>query len=185
MQPTTSTPIDLPVTEEGLPAFSLSFVRAPDGKLGAPGDAIVVRMGTTETNLTPRPLRELFRGSRKAPDLSRGPTPALMPLFLFLEATVVRFCEEDGRDETDEEMERIFSELRRRPDGRHLSPLHAYLHAAARVYLSARDVSEAEYEAVMSRLTKSARTFSIPPISRNYVTTLRRTIGTLGWGASV
>jgi hypothetical protein len=43
------------------------------------------------------------------------------------------------------------------------------------MYMSIRDVSAAEYEAVMRRLTKSARSFSSPPISRNYLTTLRPT----------
>jgi len=47
------------------------------------------------------------------------------------------------------------------------------------VYLSVRDVSQAEYEAVMSRLAKSARTFATPPISRNYLATLRQTFAAM------
>jgi hypothetical protein len=41
--------------------------------------------------------------------------------------------------------------------------------------MARKEVSQAEYEAVMSRLAKSARTFAMPPISRNYVATLRET----------
>jgi hypothetical protein len=71
-------------------------------------------------------------------------------------------------------MERIFASLRRRPDSEG-GRLHGYLRAAARLYLSAHDISQAEYEAVMNRLAKSARTFSMPPVSRNYLATLRQT----------
>jgi hypothetical protein len=93
---------------------------------------------------------------------------------MLLEYTVLRFCEADGRDPTDQDMAAIYASLRRRPDSNG-GKLHGYLRAAARLYLSVRDVSQAEYEAVFNRLAKSARTFSVPPISRNYVATLRQT----------
>jgi hypothetical protein len=98
----------------------------------------------------------------------------LEPFFMMLEATVVRFCEVDGRDMTDQEMLEIYAELRRRPDGKG-GRLFTYLQAAARLYMSARPISQAEYDAVMNRLAKSARTFSMPPLSRNYLETLRDT----------
>ena len=66
------------------------------------------------------------------------------------------------------------SQLRRRPDTVDC-PLHSYVRAAAQVYLSVRDVSQMEYEAVMRRLAKSARTFAFAPVSRNYLDTLRQT----------
>ena len=135
-------------------------------------------MGEGRETLVLRPVRELFTGDRRAPDLSRGPTPELEPFFMLLEYTVVRFCEADGRDPTDQEMELIFASLRRRPDGEG-GRLQAYLRAAARLYMSMREVSQAEYEAVMTRLTKSARTFSTPPISRNYLATLRQTFAAM------
>lgn len=93
---------------------------------------------------------------------------------MLLEYTVVRFCEADGRDQTDQDVARIFAELRRRPDGEG-GRMRGYLRAAAQLYLSVRDVSQAEYVAVMNRLAKSARTFSMAPISRNYLATLRQT----------
>jgi hypothetical protein len=123
-------------------------------------------------------VRELFRGDRKAPDLARGPTPELEPFFMLLEYTVVQFCEADGRDETDQEMERIYAHMRRRPDGDG-GRLCSYLRAAARMYMSVRDVSAAEYEAVMRRLARSARGFSAPPLSRNYLATLRPTFAAM------
>jgi hypothetical protein len=156
------------------PAFSVEITRTADGKIAPVRNEVVVRADGEEKNIALKPLRELFSGSRKAPDLSRGPTPELMPFFILLEMTVVRFCEEDGRDETDQEMERIWSQLRRRPDTID-STLHSYLRAAARLYMSRKEISQAEYEAVMTRLAKSARTFATPPISRNYVATLRET----------
>ena len=97
---------------------------------------------------------------------------------MLLEYTVVRFCEADGRDETDQDMEQIYTLMRRRPDGDG-GRLHSYLRAAARLYMSVHEVSAAEYEAVMRRLARSARTFSAPPISRNYLATLRATFAAM------
>jgi hypothetical protein len=157
-----------------VPTFSVEILRTSDGKIAPVRNDVLLRDAGEELNVALKPLRELFTGSRKAPDLSRGPTPELMPFFLLLEMTVVRFCEADGRDETDQEMERIWSQLRRRPDGSDCT-LHSYLRAAARVYMARNEVSQAEYEAVMSRLAKSARTFATAPISRTYLATLRET----------
>jgi hypothetical protein len=157
---------------ESLPP--LVIIRDSAGKIVAPREGVQVQIGEGGETLALRPVRELFAGNRKAHDMSRGPTPELEPLFLLLEYTVVRFCDADGHDETDQEMERIYMALRRRPDdegGR----LHGYLRAAARLYMSAREVSQGEYEAVMNRLAKSARTFSMPPVGRNYLATLRQT----------
>ena len=154
-----------------LPTFQVEIARDEQARLVALGDAIVVRMNDGETRtLSPKPLRQLFADSAPAPDLSAGPTPELMPFFLVLETMVVRSCDAAGRDETDQEIERVYSELRRRPDaGGGL--LQSHLRAAARVYLSMRDVSEA----VMRRLARSARTFSEGAVSRNYLATLRET----------
>jgi hypothetical protein len=156
-------------------ALRLAFIRDAQGRLVPVKDEVVVHAGSEDKALTLRPLRELFVGAAKPPDLSGEPSAKLMPFFLLLERTLVSFCEEDGRDETDQEMERTYLELRRRPDGAD-SCLRSHLRAAARLYMSVRDVSEAEYEAVMRRLAKSARTFSAPPLSRNYLATLRGSI---------
>lgn len=170
-----------PLMDSGLVAllgpseFLIDIARGVGERIVALGDAVVVRTTDGETKtLTPKPLRQLFAGSARAPDLSAGPSPELMPFFLVLETMVVRYCDAAGRDATDQEMERVYSELRRRPDAGD-GLLQSHLRGAARVYLSMRDVSEAEYEAVMRRLAKSARTFSEGAISRNYLATLRDT----------
>jgi hypothetical protein len=153
-------------------------VRDENGLVVALQDQIrVIGAGNVEDIVTLPPIRELFRGTAKPGDLSRGPTTQLEPFFLMLEATVAAFCVADGRDESDQEMAIVYSELRRRPDkdgGR----LSSYVRAAAQLYMSARPVSQAEYDAVMGRLARSARTFSDGAISRNYLTTLRETFKT-------
>jgi hypothetical protein len=162
-------------TEIDVPFPALEIAVDVDGKPVSVGAEVRVAMPDGDTTaLVLRPTRELFAGSAPAPDLSRGPTPKLEPFFLLLEFTVVRFCELDGRDQTDQDMETIFAELRRRPDGKG-GRLFTHLRAASRLYLSLREVSEAEYTAVMARLTRSARTFAMAPISRNYLATLRDT----------
>lgn len=158
----------------GLPVPLVTILRDADGKISSARDEIETDDGKKQTRVSLRPLRELFAGNAKAPDLSRGPTPELEYLFVSLEAMVVRYCDVDGRDETDQDLERIFATLKRRPDGP-AHGLHSYLRATARLYMSVHDVSQAEYEAVMGRLAKSARTFGAAPISRNYVETLRET----------
>jgi hypothetical protein len=129
----------------------LPFVRDGHGRLAALRDEVRLLVAGRETRLTFRPLRQLF-----------------------VEQTVVGFCDADGGDATDQEMEQIFGELRRRPDTAG-GALRSYLRATAQLYLSLRDVSAAQYEAAMGRLAKSARTFSEAPISRNYLATRRET----------
>jgi hypothetical protein len=144
----------------------------PDGKLVPIQDELFTDRGP----VTLLPVRALFRGTAKAPDLSQGPTPKLEPLFLFIEATILSFCETEGRDVSDQDIERIFSMLKRRPDSND-GKLLSYVRAATRLYMTHHEVSQGEYEAVMARLARSARTFSAPPLSRNYLATLRDTIG--------
>jgi len=48
------------------------------------------------------------------------------------------------------------------------NPLFSYLRAAARLYLSLRDVSRDEFEAVAERLRRSAKTFASRLDSTNY-----------------
>jgi hypothetical protein len=159
------------------PNTLLVIARDARGEIVSIGDEVEVE--TTDAGsrrLALRPIRQLFAGDAKAPDLSGGPTPKLEPFFVLLERTVASVCAVSGSDATDEEMEHIYSEMRRRPDGEG-GVLRSYVRAAARLYLSTNNVSQAEYEAVFRRLTKSARTFSVGTISRNYLGTLRETFG--------
>jgi hypothetical protein len=114
------------------------------------------------------PISQLWTGSAVAPDFSHAPPPEYEPFFILIEATAAEFCDAMGRPERDREFERLYRHLRRRPDGVDANPLFSYLRAATRLYLSLRDVSRAEFEAVARRLQRSARTFSTRIDSTNY-----------------
>ena len=115
-----------------------------------------------------KPISQLFTGSAVPPDLSRTPPPQYQPFFLLLESTAANYCAAIGKPETDDEFERLFRQLRRRPDGEDKHPLFAYLRGAARLYMSLRDVSQAEFEAVLNRLSQSAKWHSSHVGSTNY-----------------
>jgi hypothetical protein len=71
----------------------------------------------------------------------------------------------------------IYSNLRRRPDGRSLGFFHDYLWQAAALILGTRVLSKAEYEAILARLERSCRTFRMGPTSRNLAASLHQTLG--------
>lgn len=114
------------------------------------------------------PISQLWTGDAVAPDFSFAPPPEYEPFFILIEATAAEFCGATGRPERDREFERLYRLLRRRPDSMDANPLFSYLRAAARLYLSLRDVSRAEFEAVANRLRVSARTFATRLDSTNY-----------------
>lgn len=114
------------------------------------------------------PISHLWTGSAPAPDFSHAPPPEYEPFFILLEATAAEYCYVVGRPERDREFERLYRHLRRRPDGEDPNPLFSYLQAAARLYLSLRPVSRAEFEAVADRLRQTARAFASRLDSTNY-----------------
>jgi hypothetical protein len=117
-------------------------------------------------------LRELFRGTNLAPpDLKYYP-PAYAPFFYLIEMHVLVFSDNVG-EKTDEEFEEIFSNLRRRPDGRSLGVLHDYLWQAAALLLGITPLSAEEFEGIFGRLSRSAQSWRTAPSSRNYVNYLR------------
>jgi hypothetical protein len=118
-------------------------------------------------------LRALFRGDQPAPSMPNEPPPAYMPLFFFIELHVLTFCEGLG-DKTDGEFEEVYSNLRRRPDGKSLSALHFFLWQVAAGLAGTRLVSAAEFDAIFGRLVRSARTFGTGVVSRNYIGVLRQ-----------
>ncbi len=118
--------------------------------------------------VTLKPVTKLWTGSAVPPDLSRTPPPRYQPFFLLLESTAANYCAAMGKAETDDEFERLFRQLRRRPDGDDAHPLFSYLQGAVRLYLSLRDVSQAEFEAVVNRLSQSAKWHSTHVGSTNY-----------------
>jgi hypothetical protein len=78
-------------------------------------------------------------------------------------------------DRTDQEMEEIYSALRRRPDGRSLNVVHDLLWQVAALLLGTHALSEREFEAMMGALLSSTRKWGLRPISRNYAAYLRQT----------
>lgn len=120
-------------------------------------------------------LRALFRGDKRPPVLGDYPE-AYNECFLLLDLHVLEISGIIG-DRRDSEMKEIYSWLRRRPDGKSLGLVHDYMWQAAALILALRPLSQAEFEAIMARLERSCRTFEQGPTSRNYVTTLRNTVG--------
>lgn len=120
-------------------------------------------------------LASLFRGDRQPPVLGDYPE-AYEESFIILDFHALEFSSLFG-DRLDEEMLDVYSALRRRPDRRSLGPLHSYMWQAAALMLGLTPLSQAEYEAIVNRLERSCRTFRMGPASRNYIETLRQTIG--------
>jgi hypothetical protein len=118
-------------------------------------------------------LREMFRGEKEAPDLEQYPD-AYTPLFFEIESHLLSACDICG-DITDNEFERIYSALRRRPDGKSDSIMHDIAYQAAAFILGLEVISRHEFEAIFSRLARSARTFTLGHSSRNYINYLRNT----------
>ncbi|HET9450155.1 MAG TPA: hypothetical protein VFO83_04710 [Aggregicoccus sp.] len=129
-----------------------------------------VRIGSAEhhVDVVLKPASSLFVGTRPAPVMRPEPPAEYLPFFILLEGTAALGCAARSRPEPDEEFERLFRQLRRRPDGTDPNPLFSYLQRAAQLYLSLRDTSRAEYEALMNRLGQSARTFHSHTGSTNY-----------------
>ena len=123
-------------------------------------------------------LRALFRGNQQPPVLGDYPE-AYNGAFMLLDLHVLEISKFFG-DRRDAEMKEIYSVLRRRPDGRSLGFVHDYMWQAAALLLGTRLLSQAEFEAVMARLERSCRTFELGPTSRNYVASLRTTLGQAG-----
>jgi hypothetical protein len=120
-------------------------------------------------------LRALFRGDKQPPTLGDYPE-AYNDVFMLLDLHALEFSRVFG-DRRDAEMLEIYSNLRRRPDGKSLGPAHDYMWQAAALILGSRPLSQAEFEAIMGRLERSCRTFEMGPGSKNYVATIHGTLG--------
>jgi hypothetical protein len=120
-------------------------------------------------------LSSLFRGDRQPPHLGDYPE-AYQQCFMLLDIQFLQLCDFIG-DRRDTEMLEVFSTLRRRPEGRSLGFGHDYMWQAAALMLGTTPLSQAEFEAILSRLERSCRTFEMGPTSRNYAAALRETIG--------
>ena len=154
----------------GLETNAQRHVRLPDRH------HIYIYDGQKGARWTVASLQELFRGDRQQPpDMDHYPE-AYAEHFFFIETQVLTLCDAMG-DRTDQEMEEVFSALRRRPDGRSLGVVHDFVWQLAALLLGTRVMSQSEFEALIGALVRSTRKWGLRPISRNYVTYLRQTFG--------
>ena len=150
--------------------FPIVSVRLSDDGTPVPvADEVAVQSGKNVALVTLKSIPRLFTGSARPPSFANGPTEEYVDFFALIERTAVDYCGVAGWEEYDEEFERLYRQLRRRPDGIEGNRLFTYLQAAARLYMSLRDVSREEFEAVAQRLSVSARHFKTGPSSNNYL----------------
>ena len=133
-----------------------------------PGFALIVGDGKKSHSMALKPCSALFAGSRQPPPMHGEPPEEYTAFFATIETAAALACAASGHAEPDDEFERLYRYLKKRPDGIDRNPMFAALQDAARLYMSLHDVSQAEYEAVMDRLSRSARTFSLGKGSTNY-----------------
>jgi hypothetical protein len=121
-------------------------------------------------------LRSLFRGNRQPPPTARMERypEQYVPFFHGIEYNVYRFCREMESAPVDNEFLDIYSQMRRRPDGRSLAQLHDVVWRSAALVLGLSPWSEAEYTAVFGQLARSARHFKMGGSSRNYIAYVRQ-----------
>jgi hypothetical protein len=143
---------------------------------------IVLSDGSSSCRWETDSLRGLFRGDAIPPHLGAHPE-AYNGSFVLLDLHAIEICHFLG-DRTDDEMLEVYSTLRRRPDGRSQGILHDYMWQAAAIILGTRPSSQLEFEAIMSRLERSCRTFRWGPTSCNYVRSIREVFQMRGAGAS-
>jgi hypothetical protein len=149
-----------------LPAIGIKVDEA--GRVQPVGDEVLVTAGPKTAHIALKKISQLFAGTKTPPTFRDGPTGEYVLFFALIESTVIDFCRWAGRPEYDAEVERLYAHLRRRPDGHDANPLFSYMQAAARLYMSAFNVSQAELDAVCRRLSKSASHFALGPTSTNY-----------------
>jgi hypothetical protein len=140
---------------------------------------VLVGDGRTVIDWQVDSLRALFRGDRQPPpDSEMAHYPALyVPFFYRIEYNVYRYCRTIDLNPVDAEFVDLYSQMRRRPDGRSLGPLHDVIWQSAALILGRNPWSEAEYTAVLGQLARSARHFKVGPASRNYIEYIRREVG--------
>jgi hypothetical protein len=120
-------------------------------------------------------LAEMFRGDRRPPqDIEHYPE-GYVPYFFFIESRFVLLCE-TIKEPSDQEMEEIYAALRRRPDGRTISPTHSAVWQIMALLLGHYVLSEAEFTGITSALLSSARRWAMRPILRFYIDYLRKNL---------
>ena len=123
----------------------------------------------------PGALRALFRGDKKPPELGSHPED-YEPEFLMFDAQLSQITRILGPPR-DAELEEGFAALRKRPDGRSLGMIHDLLWQISAIVLGTRPLSQEEFEAIVGRLERSARTFGMGSTSRNMATSIDELFG--------
>jgi hypothetical protein len=135
---------------------------------------ISVTDGEKVVSWTVASLTELFRGDKlPPPDMEHYPPEYVEHLF-FIERHLMSLNDLIG-DRTDQEMEEIYSALRRRPDGRSLGTTHDFMWQVGALLLGRHALSAVEFEAIVGALLHSARAWGKRPVSRFYAAYLRDT----------
>lgn len=164
------------LTEGGLDPqkFNIGIPMLGERRAARPArsDVFLVGEGSLFVTWKVASLSALYRGNRRPPDLKDYP-PEYVPVFAAIERRVW-FGSRIERPATDGELEEIYSNLRRRPDGRSLGAMHDAIWQVAALTLGMFPLSEAEFEGVFGRLCKSARQWKESPTSRNYLAGLAR-----------
>lgn len=158
--------------------LSILFAPGDDAHKGNRSE-IILGDGRRLTQWQVESLRPLFRGDRQPPtDSEMGQYPELyVPFFHRVEYNVYRYCRTMGLEPTDDQFLDLYSQLRRRPDGKSLGPLHDVIWQSAALMLGLMPWSEAEYTAVFGQLARSARHFKVRYSSRNYMAYVRQNSG--------
>lgn len=142
-----------------------------EGEAMPPRGVVFVGNGDKIAHWRVDSLSSLFRGERRPPpdaEMERYPFDYL-PFFHGIEFSVSGYCAVTGLEPVDSEFLDIYTQMRRRPDGRSLGPLHDVIWQSAALALGLRPWSEAEYTSVFGQLARSARHFKMGPASRNYI----------------
>jgi hypothetical protein len=167
------------VVAEGLDAGKLAIAIETDGRghiRVVDKHTVAVSDGKKAVGWPVPSLAELFRGDRlPPPDIDHYP-PDFGPLFFFIETQFLTLCDLIG-DRTDQEMEEVYSALRRRPDGRSVSATHDFIWQVVALLLGRYPLSAAEFEGIVGALLRSTRKWGLRPVSRYYVAYLRDTFG--------
>ncbi len=140
--------------------------RFPDGGTHAREELFLTAGGSPIIWRVPS-LRALLRGSRLPPSLAEYP-PEYVPSLAVIELHLLDYARTIHAP-LDGDVEEVYGVLRRRPDGKSLGPLHDSLWQAAALMLGLHPTSQAEFDAILSRLAGSARRLKTAPGSRSYV----------------
>lgn len=172
MTPALHPALEVAITPGGLDGKGLNVaIPMAEGTDRPDRTDLFLAQGEKYASWTVPSLASLFRGNGVPPDMTEYPA-AYVPVFFTIERHVVLFGG-IGRVPTDVEVEEAYGNLRRRPDGRSLGPLHDTLWQASALALGLFALSEAEYVAVVSRLARSAKSRKQGPTSRAYYAAIR------------